>query len=194
MRGQERAQLCLTSPHGEGTGRAMQGRERRKKAERPLASQGDGKVWNRVGFGGRGRLFPTGELIDPFRQIQVQHVDADRALARIVSLAAQAFHQRLGKGAVSPGLIFQRILLAGGRGEHHGTVLRAGQFVHHGVDVCHAAPGAGSQAPPVPIDRESPALPHPPAFMSGITTANVWSSNRLRPSNLSSDKHRMRVP
>jgi hypothetical protein len=30
--------------------------------------------------------------------------------------------------------------------------------------------------------------------MSGITTANVWSSNRLRPSNLSSDKHRMRAP
>ena len=138
MRGQERAQLCLTSPHGEGTGRAMQGRERRKKAERPLASQGDGKVWNRVGFGGRGRLFPTGELIDPFRQIQVQHIDADRALARIVSLAAQAFHQRLGKGAVSPGLIFQRILLAGGGGKDHGTVLRAGQLADHDVNVCRA--------------------------------------------------------
>jgi hypothetical protein len=135
-----------TSPHREGNRPRPVGKKRPKTGEPASVPQGDGKVWNRVGFGGRGSLFAAGELLDPLRQIQVQHVDADRALACIVSLAAQAFHQRLGKCSIPPSLIFQRILLAGGGGKDHGTILRAGQFVHHGVDVRDTPPGAHDAA------------------------------------------------
>lgn len=131
-----------TSPHREGTGRAMQGTGGRRGSEPTLAPQGDWKVRNGVGFGGRGDLFAAGELLDPPGEIQIQHVDADRALARVVRLAAQAFDQRLGKGAVPPSLIFKRISLADGRGEDHGTVLRAGQLIDHDVNVRDTPPGA----------------------------------------------------
>lgn len=78
-----------TSPHREGTGRAMQGTGGRRGSEPTLAPQGDRKVRNSVGFGGRGGLFSAGELLDPLGEIQIQHVDADRAFTRVVRLAAR---------------------------------------------------------------------------------------------------------
>ena len=76
-----------TSPHCEGTGRAMQGTGGRRGSEPTLAPQGDRKVRNGVGFGGRGGLLAAGELLHPLGKIQIQHVDANRAFAGIVSLA-----------------------------------------------------------------------------------------------------------
>ena len=81
-----------------------------------------GKSGTVLGLVVPGGLLAAGELLHSLGEIQIQHVDADRALARIVCLAAQAFHQRLIKDPVSPGLIFQRILPASRGGKDHGAV------------------------------------------------------------------------
>lgn len=60
-----------------GMRRTPQGMGRQERTEPALASQRDRKIRHGVGFGGRGGLFLADQFLDPLREIQVQHVDAD---------------------------------------------------------------------------------------------------------------------
>jgi hypothetical protein len=61
---------------------------------------------------GRGCLLALGQLLYPFRDIQVQHVYGDPAFARIIGLAADPLYERFGKGAVFPCWVFNGILIS----------------------------------------------------------------------------------
>ena len=93
---------------------------------RDLLHQRQWKIPDRRGLGRDGLLLPLRELLDAFRQIQVERRHGNPPCLGVVRLAAQPLHQGLGEGPIAPLFILQRVLLSRRGGEDHHATLRAG--------------------------------------------------------------------
>jgi len=67
--------------------------------------------------------------------IDLQHIDRNPPIMVIVRPTLEALDQLFREGAVAPFFIFQRNLLAGGGGKHHGAILRTGELIDAAGDI-----------------------------------------------------------